>query len=78
MAVWSGGEGAGTLTAHNCAMRAVAQKFPEICEAEQRFLTEVLAADVTRASHMLSGCSACEYHIDFRAPGNGDSVEEHV
>lgn len=78
MTVWDGGHDEGTLTAHNCAMRAVAQRFPEICEAERHFLTEVLSADVTRQSHMLSGCSACEYHIDFRTPLGGSSVEEQV
>lgn len=82
MAVWEGGRERGTLTAHNCAMRAVAHKFPEICEAEQNFLTGVLAARVTRRSHMLSGCSACEYHIDFRPPDPhpraGSGVEEHA
>jgi DeoR family suf operon transcriptional repressor len=78
MAVWSGGETHGTLTAHNCAMRAVAQRFPEICEAEQQFLTDVLAADVTRAAHMLTGCSACEYHIDFGAAPSDRSNEEQA
>jgi len=78
MTVWDGGRDEGTLTAHNCAMRAVVQQFPEICEAEQIFLTEVLSADVTRQSHMLTGCSACEYHIDFRTPVSGGSVEEQA
>jgi len=78
MTVWDGGDDQGMLTAHNCAMRAVAQQFPEICEAERNFLTEVLSADVTRQSHMLTGCSACEYHIDFRTPVNGGSVEEQA
>ena len=71
MALWEGGPDSGTLTAHNCAMRAVVHKFPEICEAEQHFLTEVLAADVTRGDHMLRGCTVCEYHIDFRTATDG-------
>jgi len=79
MAVWEGGRDEGTLTAHNCAMRAVAQRFPEICEAERNFLSEVLAADVTRGAHMLAGCTACEYHIDFRAAAAGQRpVEEQA
>ena len=78
MTVWSGGETRGTLTAHNCAMRAVAQRFPEICEAERQFLTDVLAADVTRAAHMLTGCSSCEYHIDFGAVAGDRSNEEQA
>jgi DeoR family suf operon transcriptional repressor len=78
MAVWDGGDDQGMLTAHNCAMRAVAQRFPEICEAERNFLTEVLSANVTRHGHMLDGCSACEYHIDFLTPVSGGSVEEQA
>jgi DeoR family suf operon transcriptional repressor len=58
--------GHGTLTEHNCAIPAVAQRFPEICAAEARFLAEVLQADVERREHILSGCSACEYHVRFK------------
>jgi DeoR family transcriptional regulator, suf operon transcriptional repressor len=58
--------GQATLTEHNCAIPAVAQRFPEICAAEARFLAEVLGAEVDRREHMLSGCSACEYHVRFK------------
>lgn len=57
----------GTLTEHNCAIPAVAERFPEVCAAEARFLAEVLGAEVDRREHMLSGCSACEYHVRFKA-----------
>jgi DeoR family transcriptional regulator, suf operon transcriptional repressor len=61
------GEGAdATLTEHNCAIPAVAERFPEICAAEARFLAEVLQADVDRREHILNGCSACEYHVRFK------------
>lgn len=59
------GESAGVLTEHNCAIRAIAERFPEICAAEARFLAEVLRADVHRREHILSGCPACEYHVRF-------------
>jgi DeoR family transcriptional regulator, suf operon transcriptional repressor len=59
----------GTLTAHNCAMQAVAERFPELCAAEVRFLEEVLGAPVDRQSHILGGCSACEYHVRFEPSG---------
>jgi DeoR family suf operon transcriptional repressor len=63
--------GRATLTEHNCAIPAVAERFPEICAAEARFLAEVLGADVDRREHMLDGCSACEYHVRFKtAPEN--------
>ncbi len=59
---------AGTLTEHNCAIPAVAERFPEICAAEAKFLAEVLGAEVDRREHILSGCSACEYHVRFTTP----------
>lgn len=55
----------GTLTEHNCAIQAVAQRFPELCAAEARFLEEVLGAAVDRRAHILAGCGACEYHVRF-------------
>jgi DeoR family suf operon transcriptional repressor len=63
--------GQATLTEHNCAIPAVAERFPEVCAAEARFLAEVLGAEVDRREHMLNGCSACEYHVRFKtAPEN--------
>jgi DeoR family transcriptional regulator, suf operon transcriptional repressor len=53
------------LTEHNCAIQAVAERFPEICAAEARFLAAVLGAQVDRQAHILSGCSACEYKVRF-------------
>jgi len=55
----------GTLTEHNCAMHAVAERFPELCAAEARFLEEVLGASVERSSHILAGCGTCGYHVRF-------------
>jgi DeoR family transcriptional regulator, suf operon transcriptional repressor len=57
--------GEGTLTEHNCAISAVAERFPEICAAEARFVAQVLGAEVERRGHMLTGCSNCEYHVRF-------------
>jgi DeoR family suf operon transcriptional repressor len=66
MAEVSGECGHGTVKEHNCAIPVVAQRFPEICAAEARFLAEVLEADVERREHILNGCSACEYHVRFK------------
>jgi DeoR family suf operon transcriptional repressor len=66
MAEATGDADRGTLVEHNCAIPAVAERFPEICAAEARFISEVLGADVERREHMLSGCSACEYHVRFK------------
>jgi DeoR family transcriptional regulator, suf operon transcriptional repressor len=57
----------GTLIERNCAIQAVAQRFPEICAAEARVLAEVLGADVERREHILSGCPSCEYHVRFNS-----------
>jgi DeoR family suf operon transcriptional repressor len=54
-----------TLTQHNCAVQAVAERFPEICAAEAKFLGLVLGGDVRRERYILKGCSACEYHVRF-------------
>lgn len=61
-------EASGTLIEHNCAISAVAERFPEICAAEARFLADVLNAEVARREHILSGCTTCEYHVRFRTP----------
>lgn len=61
--------GGATLTEHNCAVKAMAERFPEICAAEAKFLAAVLGADVHRKEHMLSGCNACEYRIHFGSTG---------
>ena len=55
----------GTLTEHHCALRAVAERFPEICAAEERFLKQVLGANVERKLHLLKGDSACQYMVRF-------------
>lgn len=58
-------DGAFHLAEHNCAIRAVAERFPEVCAAEAKFLQAVLAASVQRTAHIVSGCNACEYAITF-------------
>jgi len=61
----------GVLVEHNCAIQAVAERFPEICAAEARFLASVLGAAVDRQGHILSGCSACEYRVRFESADDG-------
>jgi DeoR family suf operon transcriptional repressor len=72
MAEWDEGPrpGAGHLTERNCAIRAVAERYPEVCAAEHRFLETVLGAPVQRRAHIVGGCNACEYSIAFE-PGSG-------
>jgi DeoR family suf operon transcriptional repressor len=74
MAEWhSAGPGEATLREHNCAIHAIAEQFPEICVAEKRFLEELLGATVERRSHILGGCTACEYHVKFDTPAGADA-----
>ncbi|HET9151527.1 MAG TPA: helix-turn-helix domain-containing protein [Gemmatimonadales bacterium] len=61
----------GTLTEHHCALRAVSERFPEICDAEQRFLERTLGGRIERRLHLLSGDGACEYSVRFRPSAGG-------
>lgn len=51
------------ITEHNCAIRAVAERFPEVCAAEARFLEALIGVPVERQQHILAGCGACEYKV---------------
>jgi len=56
-------EGEATLREHNCAIRAVAERFPEVCAAEAKFIAEVLGAAVERRGRIVDGCNACQYTV---------------
>jgi DeoR family suf operon transcriptional repressor len=74
MAEVSGPEGQDALIReHNCVLRSIAEKFPEVCVAEERFLAEVLGAVVERRKHIASGASCCEYCVTERL-GTRDSA----
>jgi DeoR family suf operon transcriptional repressor len=72
MAEWDSRDGAIRLAEHNCAIRAVAERYPEVCAAERRFLTEVLASQVERRTHITEGSNACEYAITPGSPADGE------
>lgn len=78
MAEWDQREGRFRLAEHNCALRAVAEQFPEICAAEEKFLQRVLVASVERRQHIVSGCNTCEYAITFDAPATRPDAGEPV
>ena len=64
MAEWTpSADGGLRIAEHNCAMQAVAERYPEICDAEADFLREILQADVRRDAHIPHGCNACEYAV---------------
>ena len=60
--------GEAVIREHNCAIRDVAARFPEVCAAEERFFAELLGADVEREAHILEGCNACEYRVHASDP----------
>ena len=65
MAEWTTDGAAVRIAEHNCAMHAVAERFPEVCHEELQFLKRVLGREVERKSHIVAGCNACEYSVDL-------------
>jgi len=63
MAEWSVEGGTVKIAEHNCAVQAVAEKYPELCEAEADFLRDILKTEVQRAAYIPKGCNACEYAV---------------
>ena len=63
---------------HNCVLRAVAEKFPEVCVAEERFLAEFLGAVVERRKHIASGASCCEYCVKEQGNGKREAGSEQT
>lgn len=58
--------GALMLRKYNCALREVAERFPELCAAEVEFMEGVLGARLERRAHLLAGCNMCEYQVKQR------------
>jgi DeoR family suf operon transcriptional repressor len=65
MAETSGENGDTQLLIRNCAIQAVAECLPEICDAEQKLIRKLLGVDVERTAHIASGCNACEYVVSL-------------
>lgn len=65
MAESSQTDGAAGLSIHNCVLHAVASCLPEVCDTELQFLQDALGARVERRTHIMAGCNACEYSIEF-------------
>jgi DeoR family suf operon transcriptional repressor len=66
-------DGEATLTEHNCAIRSVAQRYPEVCAAEERFIEELLGVAVTREAHIAAGANCCAYCIQSKADERSES-----
>jgi DeoR family suf operon transcriptional repressor len=52
-----------TLRINNCAMREIADRFPETCSAEAKFVERLLGVPLVRGAHRLQGCGRCEYGV---------------
>jgi hypothetical protein len=57
------GEPGATLRIHNCAMRGIAEQFPEECEVEAAYLARLVGAPVMRTAHRRDGCGRCVYGV---------------
>lgn len=71
--VTAGDGGAAAVRVHHCPIRAVAERFPEVCRAEVEFLESMLGAPVERGASILAGCNACAFTTaqDARQPRYG-------
>lgn len=56
-------EGVETILLHNCPIRVVVDRLPEVCEAETRFLSMVFGVALERHEHREAGAGACEYRL---------------
>lgn len=76
------GDAAETVTKlrlHNCSMREIAEKFPEACAAESKFVEQMLGVPTVRAAHQLSGCRTCEYTTrNTSSSGCGSESDEEL
>ena len=48
---------------HHCPVSHVAEEFPELCEAEQDAMAEVLGTHVQRLATIVNGDLACTTHV---------------
>lgn len=74
MATWVAAATGGLLTEHNCPHRLIAERFPEVCAAEEKFLGQVFGAPIERRSRIAGGCGTCSYKIAL--VGGPDTGEE--
>ena len=65
MAEWSLEGTMVRIAEHNCAVQAIAEKYPELCDAEADFLRGILQTDVHRGAYIPEGCNACEYAVSL-------------
>ena len=63
---------------HHCPVSHVAEEFPELCEAEQQAMAEVLGTHVQRLATIVNGDCACTTHVPLTpAPSPRPTHHEH-
>jgi predicted ArsR family transcriptional regulator len=53
---------------HHCPVSHVAEEFPELCEAEEQAMAEVLGTHVQRLATIVNGDCACTTHVPLTVP----------
>lgn len=56
-------DGGLSILLHTCPLRSVADRLPEVAEAETRFLTRLFGVPMERHDHHDAGPGACEYRL---------------
>lgn len=57
------GPGGEQICQHHCPVANVAQEFPQLCEAETEFLSELLGSHVQRLATIAHGDGVCTTHV---------------
>jgi predicted ArsR family transcriptional regulator len=55
---------------HHCPVSHVAEEFPELCDAEQQAMAEVLGTHVQRLATIVNGDCACTTHVPLTQTSN--------
>ncbi|MBX7454491.1 transcriptional regulator [Mycolicibacterium sp. 3033] len=61
---------------HHCPVSHVAEEFPELCEAEQQAMSEVLGTHVQRLATIVNGDCACTTHVPAHSPRRSPSASK--
>jgi len=65
-------DGTWVVTEHNCAILAIARRYPHACSSEIDFLRAALPdAEIERVAHMVAGAHVCSYTVRPARPGRG-------
>ena len=55
---------------HHCPVSHVAEEFPELCEAEQEAMAELLGSHIQRLATIANGDFACTTHVPLNPAGH--------